>query len=188
MRRATILGMILLCVSLTSFLGSQERQSGSLRGKVVDDNGQPLPGVSITISGPALLGKATAVTNAEGLFRAPLLMPGENYELRIELPGFETIIRQGLIINVGKTISIDIQMTPSTITKEVTVVASTPTVDVVKSATSKTMTSGMMTSLPIGRNVDAVINTAPGVISGSILGHGYGRAGNGHGRHPDDRA
>jgi len=177
MRRGTILGMILLCISLTSFLGSQERQSGSLRGKVVDDNGQALPGVSITISGPALLGKVTALTNAEGLFRAPLLMPGENYELRIELPGFETIIRQGLIINVGKTISIDIQMTPSTITKEVKVVASTPTVDVVKSATSKTMTSAMMTSLPIGRNLDAVINTAPGVISGSILGHGYGEQG-----------
>ena len=180
MRRVTILGMILLCVSLTSFLGSQEMQSGSIRGRIVDDTGQPLPGVSILISGPALLGKVTAVTNQEGMFRAPFLTPGSDYEIRAELTGFETTTQKGIIINLGKTISIELQMKPSTITKEVTVVASTPTVDVVKSATAMTITSGTLTTLPLARNINMAFAVAAGTIGGSV----YGQGGNvyGHGR------
>ncbi|MCK7482640.1 MAG: carboxypeptidase-like regulatory domain-containing protein [Candidatus Moduliflexus flocculans] len=71
MSRKTLFLLIVACLVLTAAATSQELQSGSIRGKVTDDTGQPLPGVSITISGPALIGKVTAVTNAEGMFRAP---------------------------------------------------------------------------------------------------------------------
>jgi len=177
MRRATILGMILLCVFLTSFLGSQEMQSGSIRGRIIDDTGQPLPGVSITISGPAHIGKVMTVTNAEGLFRAPSLTPGTGYEIRAELSGFETTIQTGIIVNLGKTISIEIKMKPSTIQQEVTITAPTPTVDVVKSATTKTVTSDVLTSLPLSRNVTAILQTVPGAVGDSMHGDGRGEAG-----------
>ena len=177
MRRATILGMILLCVSLTSFLGSQEMQSGSIRGRIIDDTGQPLPGVSILISGPALLGKVTAVTNQEGMFRAPFLTPGSDYEIRAELTGFETTTQKGIIINLGKTISIELQMKPSTIQQEVTITAPTPTVDVVKSSTTKTVTSDVLASLPLPRSFGGVYQVAPGAVGGSIYGDGRGERG-----------
>ena len=162
-------------------------QSGSIRGRVIDDTGQALPGVSITISGPALIGKVTAVTNAEGFFRAPNLTPGAGYEIRAELSGFETTIQTGIIVNLGKTISIEIKMKPSTIQQEVTITAPTPTVDVVKSSTSKTVTSDVMASLPLARNVDGVLQSSPGAVGGSIHGDGTRRGRRRHGRHPDDR-
>jgi hypothetical protein len=177
MRKARILFVIAACLALTSLGISQELQSGAIRGKVVDDSGQPLPGVSITISGPAHIGKVTAVTNAEGLFRAPSLTPGTGYEIRAELSGFETPTQTGIIVNLGKTISIEIKMMASTLQKEVTITAATPTVDVVKSATSKTITSDVLASLPLPRDVRSLIQLTPGAVGGSIHGDGRGEGG-----------
>jgi hypothetical protein len=162
---------------LASFASAQELQSGAVRGRVLDDSGQPLPGVTITISGPALIGKYTTVTNAEGQFRAPSLTPGAGYEIKAELSGFETIVRSGIIVNLGKTISLEFRMKASTIQQEVTITAPTPTVDVVKSATSKVVTSDVLASLPLSRNVSAVLQTAPGTVGGSVHGDGRGEVG-----------
>ena len=177
MRKAKILFVIVACLTLTSLGISQELQSGAIRGKVIDDSGQPLPGVSITISGPAHIGKVTAVTNAEGFFRAPSLTPGTGYEIRAELSGFETTIQTGIIVNLGKTITLEFKMKPSTIQQEVTITAPTPTVDVVKSATSKTITSDVLASLPLSRNVTAILQTVPGSVGDSMHGDGRGEGG-----------
>jgi len=177
MSRKKIFLLIVACLALTAIATSQELQSGSIRGRVTDDTGQPLPGVSITISGPALIGKVTAVTNSEGMFRAPSLTPGTGYEIRAELNGFETTVRKGLIVNLNKTISIEIAMKPSTIQQEVTIVAPTPTVDVVRSTTSQTITSDVLASLPLGRNVGNVLAMAPGAVGGSVHGDGRGEVG-----------
>jgi hypothetical protein len=177
MSRKKIFLLIVACLALTAIATSQELQSGSVRGRVTDDTGQPLPGVSITISGPALIGKVTAVTNAEGLFRAPSLTPGTGYEVRAELGGFETTVQKGLIVNLNKTISIEIVMKPSTIQQEVTIIAPTPTVDVVRSTTSQTITSDVLASLPLGRDVSDVLALAPGAVGGSVHGDGRGEGG-----------
>ncbi len=166
-----------LLLTFASVASAQELQSGAIRGRVVDDSGQPLPGVSITISGPALIGKVTAVTNAEGQFRAPSLTPGAGYEIKAELSGFETTVQTGIIINLGKTISIEIKMKASTIQQEVTITAPTPTVDVVKSSTSKTITSDVLASLPLPRDVRSLLTITPGSVGGSVHGDGRGEVG-----------
>jgi hypothetical protein len=177
MKKTKILLVIMTCLSLLSFASAQELQSGSIRGRVIDDTGQALPGVSITISGPALLGKVTAVTNADGFFRAPNLTPGAGYEIRAEVSGFETTVQTGILVNLGKTISIEIRMKPSTIQQEVTITAPTPTVDVVKSSMSKTITSDVLASLPLARDVRSLILITPGTVGGSIQGDGRGEVG-----------
>jgi hypothetical protein len=177
MRKTSFLIGLMACLLLTSYARAQELQSGSVRGKVVDENGQPLPGVSITISGPALLGKVTAVTNAEGQFRAPFLTPGSNYEIKAELTGFETVTRKGLIINVGKTISVELQMKPSTLQEEVTITAPTPTVDVVKSTTSSTISSDVIQSLPLSRDMYTLLSIVPGAVGGGVHGDAMGEVG-----------
>ena len=177
MKKTKILLLIVACLSLLSFAGAQELQSGSIRGRVIDDNGQPLPGVTITISGPALIGKVTVVTNTEGTYRAPFVTPGSDYEIRAELPGFETMIRKGIIVNLGRTITIEIQMKTSTLKEEVVVLAPTPTVDVVRSSTSTVVTSDVMASLPVARDIDSAVRLTPGSVGSSIYGGGRGEIG-----------
>ena len=165
---------LVLCFSLFIFQAvfSQEMQTGSIIGKAVDDKGDPLPGVSITVTGPALLGKLAAVTNSEGIFRIPLVPPGRDYEIKAELQGFETIIRKGIIVNLGKTITIDLQMKPTTLKEEVEVTAPSPTVDVVRSIKSSVVTSDVMISLPNVRSIWEVASLAPGTVGNSVYGGG----------------
>ena len=169
--------IVAVCLILASIASAQEVQSGSIRGRVVDDTGQALPGVSITISGPALIGKVTAMTNAEGFFRAPNLTPGAGYEIRAEIKGFETTLQTGIIVNLGKTISIEIRMKASTLQQEVTITAPSPTVDVVKSTLSKTVTSDVMASLPLPRGIGGLRQFATGAVGASFYGGGAGESG-----------
>lgn len=170
--------LLFFSLFLISFpLKAQELQTGAIRGKVVDESGQPLPGVSITVTGPALLGKATAVTNEEGMYRVPSLPPGRDYEIRAELEGFEIIVRKGIIVNVGAVVIIDLQMKPSTLKEEITVTAESPTVDVVRSTKSNIVTSEILTSLPLSRSFGSILTIAPGAVGTSIYGSGRGEIG-----------
>jgi len=177
MTKTKVLLIVAVGLILVSIASAQELQSGSIRGRVVDDTGQALPGVSITISGSALIGKFTTVTNAEGLFRAPNLTPGADYEIRAEIKGFETTIQPGIIVNVGKTISIEIRMKASTLQQEVTITAPSPTVDIVKSSTSKTVTSMVMASLPLPRGINGILQVSPGNVGNSFYGDGNNEGG-----------
>lgn len=156
---------------------AQEMQTGSIRGKVTDESGAPLPGVSITITGPALLGRSTSLTNQDGIYRAPGLPPGQDYEVRAELTGFETVIRKGIIVRVGMNVTIDIQMSPSTLAEEVTVVAPSPTVDVVRSTKSTLVTTEVLSALPLNRTFSSILAIAPGTTGTSIYGSGRGESG-----------
>jgi len=139
----------MVVISVLSY--SQEMQTGSIRGKVLDDKDIPLPGVTVTITGPALLGKITSVTNQEGMYRAPGLPPGSDYEVRTELPGFDTVVRKGIVVRVGMVVTIDIQMKPATLEEEVTVIAASPTIDVVSSTKSTLISTEALSSLPLSR-------------------------------------
>ena len=185
MKIIRILAVIMFGLSLSSVLSSQEMLTGSIRGKVAEASGQPLPGVSIVISGPRLLGTVNTMTRADGTFRASYISPGSEYEIKAELSGFQTVVRKGIIINAGKTIYVEIEMAPSAIAEEVTVVAPSPTVDVVKSETSMTIVAGTLNNLPLPRDIISGFKIAPSVVSyqrgglsrGSMTGHGEGEAG-----------
>ncbi len=177
MSRKKVFSLIAACLIVASVASAQELQTGAIRGRVTDDSGQPLPGVSITVSGPALIGKISTLTNNEGLFRAPNLTPGTGYQIKAELNGFETNIQTGILINLGKTISIEIKMKASVIKNEVTITAPTPTVDIIKSTMSTTVTSDVLASLPLARDIRAVLQFVPGSVGGSVHGDGRGEIG-----------
>ncbi|KKK77047.1 hypothetical protein LCGC14_2857510, partial [marine sediment metagenome] len=93
-----------------------------------DTEGTPLPGVTVTITGPSLIGSESVITNEKGFFRVPVLPPG-TYEVVAELSGFQTVRRGELIIRVGKTVTITFEIAAATIAEEITVIAPSPPVD-----------------------------------------------------------
>ena len=123
---AVFLSLVLVCL-----LNAQTRQSGNLRGVVTDSQGTPLPGVTITVTGSALMGSETAVTNARGAYRIPVLPPGLDYSVVAELAGFETLRREGIVVRVGMTVTINLELREGTLEEEITVVAPSPAIDVV---------------------------------------------------------
>jgi len=143
--------------------GLAQRQTGSLEGKVSDPENSPLPGVTVTISSPSLLGTREFVTTDTGHFRFVALSPG-TYAVKCELSGFKILIREDLIVSVGKTATVELTLEPSTIEEEITVTATAPVVDVKSSKVAVTYTKELLTNIPMNRSLTSIINTAPGAV------------------------
>ena len=128
----TVIGAVLIL--MLSFSNAQET-SGGLAGVVADEEGIPLPGVTIEAVSPNMMGKATAVTNEMGRFRLTNLSPG-TYTVTFSLPGFNTLKRQGIIVRVGSTFDLRETLQTATLEEEITVIGESPMVDIKKSGTT----------------------------------------------------
>ena len=145
-------------------LGYGQVRTGVLTGRVSDDRGESLPGVAITITGPAIIeGRIAGVTNEHGLYRFINLPPGV-YAVKAELQGFSTTEQTEIRVRLGLTTTIDIQLKPGEIKTEIQVVAATPPVDVESTKLSTNFTTEMLTKLPSTRNLEAFFKLAPGMV------------------------
>jgi len=141
-----------------------QRLTGTIRGLVTDEGGEPLPGVTIEIKSPALIGGTqTALTPASGTFLFPALPPGK-YSVLFTMPGFQSVERENIVVSVGKTATIDIILKPATLQEEVTVISQAPVVDVTKSGVSTTYDQQLLESVPKARfTYMDIMFWAPGV-------------------------
>ncbi len=168
---------IVLCLALVQAVYAQgtTQDTGTIRGTIKDTEGNPLPGVTITAASPAIMGTQTAVTNETGTFRLTLLRVGV-YSLTAALQGFQTIKRENVLVGLNATVTLNMEMTPTKIEEQVTVVAASPVVDVKTSTQVKYFKSDLLQNIPIARDLGTIVTLAPGVVSAaSVKG---GTAGN----------
>ncbi|MGB9836435.1 MAG: carboxypeptidase regulatory-like domain-containing protein [Candidatus Saccharicenans sp.] len=158
---------LLLCFSLISF--AQITQTGTLNGTVYDQDKQPLPGVTVSLKSPALMGTMEMVTTERGHYRFPALPPGE-YTVTFKLSGFKTLVREGIKVNVGVTTTLDVTLEQSAIEESITVTGQAPTVDIQRTSMTASLTKEILQSLPAARNLGAFFNMAPGVTSSTVHG------------------
>ncbi len=129
-------------------------------GTVTDQNGAPLPGVTVQLSGAGLQGARTASTTASGQYRFPALMPGM-YAVSGELPGFGKAEKRATVsLDATTTVNLSIVLSASA---EVTVTGETPVVDFSSTTTGTNYTSGVISHLPTARNYADIVKSNPGV-------------------------
>ncbi|MCX7975035.1 MAG: TonB-dependent receptor [Candidatus Aminicenantes bacterium] len=161
--RKQIFVFTLIFFLIIASLQAQEL-TGSLKGTVTDIEGNPLPGVAVTISSPAIMGTQSFITTETGSFRFPSLPPG-TYKVVAELKGFKTVERTDVIVRVGMTVTVDIKMEVAAVEEEITVVAASPVVDVQSSKLAVTVDSNMLKNIPMRRDLYDIMTAAPGVVS-----------------------
>ncbi len=170
-RRCFVLfvGLIALC----SVAGAQTVR-GRLVGTVVDKEGRPLPGVTVTVASPALQGSATALTDSAGRFRILMLPPG-TYAAKLALKGFQNLEQRDIRIGLEQTITLEVTM-PAAFAGEVLVTSDTPLVDVTRTTVGADLGPQLIADLPTGRSYQALTYLVPGAVEGgyennpSILG------------------
>lgn len=140
-----------------------QEQTGNITGKIADQDGNPLPGAIVTLSGPSLMGTRTFVSSQEGDYRFPAVPPGRNYTITVEMPGFQKAERTGIIVSVGKTITIDIQLSQEVQAEEIIVTGVAPTVDVRSTKHSVNYSSDMINQIPLARDYNEIIHSIPGI-------------------------
>jgi hypothetical protein len=162
---------LLLLVTLTA--GAQT--TGQIEGVVNDDQGAPLPGVTVEATSPALQGTKVAASDTGGSFRLVFLPPG-SYTVRCSLSGFSPVGQAGIVVPLGRTATLQVRMQPA-FHEEVTVTSATPLLDVRAAEVGGNVTRDAFLALPFDRNFIAVAQSTPGTTtdrSGTVV---YGSTG-----------
>lgn len=163
MRIKTLTLLVALLLVASPLLLAQSKDTGAIVGTIMDDGNVPLPGVTVTISSPKMLGERSSITNADGQYRFPALPPGV-YSVNATLEGFGTTIQENVRVSTTIRITIDLILTPSALEEEVTVIAESPTIDVKSTETaSVTLNSDMLQNIPFSNFAMDIVNLAPGV-------------------------
>ncbi len=102
---------------ITLALGAQD-PSGTVRGKITDQQGLPLPGASLYLRSEKIMGMKTFITTDTGTFQFLALLPG-TYQLTLEMPGFKTAIIDDITIHTGRAVNLAVRMEMTTIDEEV---------------------------------------------------------------------
>lgn len=158
-----MMGMLVLSLAIAS-LGFGQRQTGSIVGTVTDDQGNILPGVGVSAKSPALIiPEMTAVTNEQGIYRFPSLPPG-TYAFTYAMDGMETLIRDGIIVAIGQTVTLDVTLRLKTINENVVVTGESPLIDQQKTALTTHFDSAFLKGIPAGRDLASYLFMAPGMI------------------------
>jgi outer membrane receptor protein involved in Fe transport len=144
--------------------------TASLEGTVVDQSGAVVPGVTITLVQAATGAERVAVTDANGMFSAPLLPVG-SYRLVAELTGFQTRRQEDIQLTVGQTVTLRIEMTVGVVAESLTVSGATPVIETSRSQVSSTITETAVQNLPVnGRNFIDFALLTPGVTRDTRTG------------------
>ena len=174
MKAKSIIVLALFCLVLAPALFSQSRETGAIIGKVMDEEANPLPGVTLTLTSPKLMGTRTTVSDGQGVFRFPALPPGV-YAIKAELQGFGTVVNENIRLTTTTTLSVDLSMRPATVQEQVTVTAKTPTVDVKSTETASiTLTNEILRNIPYSNFTADIVNMAPGVSNDVAYGASSG--------------
>ena len=164
-----------VCFAIAGTALAQSVSSGTIQGTIRDQSGGVLPGVTATLTSPALqVRELVQVTDAEGQYRF-VDLPAGTYVLKLELAGFSTLIREDLRLTVGFTARVDESMKVGAMEESVTVSGQSPVVDMTSTSAAVAFTKEVLDSVPRGRDLQNVLAMAPGVtqetmdVGGSTL-------------------
>jgi outer membrane receptor protein involved in Fe transport len=166
-RLIALMCYVILLTGLGVSARAQAIYEGKLIGTVASPDGAVLPGATVEVSSPGLLGRRTATTSGKGTFVLLNLPPGK-YTVTASLSGFKTIVRENIDVSADSVISLDVVLPVGPIAETVTVTAEGPVVDTKTSTIDSRIDSNLLEKLPTTR--DAFLDlalTTPGMSPGS---------------------
>ena len=149
---------------LLSFVLAQVT-TGTISGAVTDSTGAVLPGATINLKSVEKGFSRTVTTDEGGRYRAPELALG-SYEITAEVAGFQTVIRSGITLTVGREAVVDFTLQVGTVADKITVTGEAPLVQTANATVAALVDERAMRELPLnGRSFADLIGIQPGVMS-----------------------
>lgn len=161
MRLRTLLALLVAVLALAAPAVAQVADA-LIEVVVTDQSAQPMPGVTVTVRQTETGLTRESVTTESGTARIPALPPGP-YEVTCKLSGFADVT-QKVLLRVGETGRLQVQMRVAGVSEAVTVVGESPLVDVYKTDSSTNIVPEQIEALPVAdRDFQRLAFLVPGV-------------------------
>jgi hypothetical protein len=159
-RARVIRGLLFLLLS-TPAVPALAQQTGAISGRVVDNTGAVLPGVTVEARGDVLPAPRVTTTEATGEYRLPQLPPG-TYTVTFTLSGMQTVTRQAQVqLQVDTTV--DATLGIQGVTETVTVTASASLIERESSTIKSGVSNEQIMALPVGQEYRDLLKLIPAV-------------------------
>src|SRR6266542_1012351 len=163
--RTALVGFLLVVCFVSTILAQAQATTGVIEGSVVDPSGGALPGATVSLKNTATGFEQVLTTDPQGRFRG-LLLPLGPYRVTVSLAGFAKLVREGLRLEVGQTISLPLKLEISTVQQEVRVTAEAPIVERSRTAGATYIEEKAVNNLPnLQHNFLDFTKLTPGVTT-----------------------
>ncbi|HEV8610492.1 MAG TPA: TonB-dependent receptor [Thermoanaerobaculia bacterium] len=145
--RAALTALALLTFLPSPGFTQTQATTGVISGTVVDPSDAALPGATVVLRNTATNFEKTEITDTAGRFRA-ILLPLGPYRITASIPGFTTVVREGVTLSVGQEVNLRLQLQISPVQQEVRVTGEAPVVEISRTAGATLIDSAAVQNLP----------------------------------------
>jgi Carboxypeptidase regulatory-like domain/TonB-dependent Receptor Plug Domain len=157
--------VFLVTTLLSASAAPAQQGTGDIRGKVVDQQGALLPGVTVVVRHQASGLYREAVTGPDGQFLMSAMTPGV-YEVSAELSGFKKYTRRDVPLAVGATAQLEVTLEVGAVAETVTVTGESPLVDTTSQEIGGRISGQEFVDTPsFNRNFAGYLGMLPGVVA-----------------------
>ena len=177
MQRWKLLAMLLACGLLLSEMALAQVTTGSILGTVRDSTGAVIPGATVRLKNLETGLERTLSTDAAGRYSASQLGLGL-YEVSVEATGFQSAVRSGIELTVGREAVVDFTVQLGAVSEKVTVTGEAPLVETTNATVADLVNEKTLRDIPLnGRSVTDLTALEPGVVSNLGLATGVFQGG-----------
>jgi hypothetical protein len=158
--------LALILILAAAATASAQTNTGEIGGIVKDASGGVIPGTTVTAKRAATGTALTRITDNEGRFFFPALQPGA-WDMAVSLPGFTTQTRNGIPLEIGKTLSLEFTLEVASVTQSVVLddTDNFPLLDIATAEISDVIQNREIIQTPLnGRNFIALAQLSDGVV------------------------
>ncbi len=150
-RRSRQFGLVLLLILFASAerVALAQNPTFSLEGVVSDAQQAVLPGVTVTVQNVSTGLTRTVTTDEGGRFVVRALPPEGRYKIQVEIAGFATEVREGLVFNAGQNAVINFSLKLSSVQETITVAGESPIIQTTSAEVSSTIDRTAFENLPV---------------------------------------
>ena len=139
---------ICVLILLTGSVMRAQSVHGTLAGTVADSTGAVIAGAKVDVVNTGTASTYTATTTSAGIFRFEDVALG-NYVVTVTAQGFKTAVTKGVLVQIGTVASVSISLQPGTVSEEVTVTSSGPTLETESSDMGGVISEKQIVDLPL---------------------------------------
>ena len=161
-----IMRAVIFAAAVTALAASAFAQTntGEIAGVVRDPSGGVVPGASIVARHPASGTIVERHSDSEGRFYLPALRTGL-WDVTASVPGFAPLTHKGLPLDIGRTLTVEFNLTVGGVAEEVVITAGAPLLQLASAEISDVITNRQVVQIPLnGRNLLSLAQLSDAVV------------------------